>query len=109
MGRELTRIRFQEQEHARYRIRLMELLEDNGNIFSFVSSTVSNLEINQSQFQTSNTDLLNNEQFENLLVGFYLTSRFMTASYLRPLIGEMENTMHLIDARIEALANAQAN
>jgi len=33
----------------------------------------------------------------------------MTASYLRPLIGEMENTMGLIDARIEALANAQAN
>jgi len=106
---ELTRIRFQEQEHARYRIRLMELLEDNGNIFSFISSTVSNLEINQSQFQTSNTELLENEQFENLLVGFYLTSRFMTASYLRPLIGEMENTMNLIDARIEALANAQAN
>ena len=106
---ELTRIRFQEQEHARYRIRLLELLEDNGNIFSFVSSTVSNLEINQSQFQTSNTDLLNNEQFENLLVGFYLTSQFMTASYLRPLIDEMENTIELIDARIDALTNAQTN
>ena len=95
---ELTRIRFQEQEHARYRIRLLELLEDNGNIFSFVSSTVSNLDINNSQFQTSNTDLLNNEQFENLLVGFYLTSQLMTASYLRPLIDEIENTMELIDA-----------
>lgn len=106
---ELTRIRFQEQEHARYRIRLMELIEDNGNIFSWVSSRVSNLEINSSQFQTRNTDLLDNEQFENLLIGFYLTSQFMTAGYLRPLIDEMENTMELIDARIDALANAQAN
>jgi len=30
----------------------------------------------------------------------------MTASYLMPLIDEMENTMELIEARIEALANA---
>ena len=87
----------------------MELLEDHGNIFSFVSSTVTNLEIYQNQFQTSNTELLKKEQFENLLVGFYLTSQFMTASYSRPLIGEMENTRDLINARIEALANAQAN
>ena len=103
---ELTRIRFQEQEHARYRIRLLELLENNGNIFSFVSSTVSNLEINNSQFRASNTELLENEQFENLLVGFYLTSQFMTASYLRPLIDEIENTIELIGARIDALTNA---
>ena len=103
---ELTRIRFQEQEHARYRIRLLELLENNGNIFSFVSSTVSNLEINNSQFRASNTELLENEQFENLLVGFYLTSQFMTASYLRPLIDEIENTIELIGARIDALTKA---
>jgi hypothetical protein len=33
----------------------------------------------------------------------------MTASYLRPLIDEMENTIELIDARIDALTNAQTN
>ena len=103
---ELTRIRFQEQEHARYRIRLLELLENNGNIFSFVSSTVSNLDINNSHFRASNTELIENEQFENLLVGFYLTSQFMTASYLRPLIDEIENTIELIGARIDALTKA---
>ena len=87
----------------------------NFNEYSSLRQSVSKfnylyfVRINQSQFQTSNTELLENEQFENLLVGFYLTSRFMTASYLRSLIGEMENTMELIDARIEALANAQAN
>ena len=64
------------------------------------------LEFNNSQFQTNNTDLLKNEQFVNPLVGFYLASQFMTASYLRPLIDEMENTIELIDARIAALANA---
>ena len=41
--------------------------------------------------------------FENLLVGVYLTSQ--NGSY-GDLWSEMENTIELIDARIDALTNA---
>ena len=101
---ELARVRFQEDvEHARYREQLLGLYSERGNLRSFTNS-LSSIDLNTSKFTSVlGKDLLRSVKFENLLVGFYNTSVFLTSAYYFPLKDSIEESLALIDQRLVIL------
>ena len=101
---ELARVRFQENvEHARYREQLLNLYSEQGNLRSFTNS-LSSIDLEKSKFTSVlGKDLLQSVKFENLLVGFYNTSVFLTSAYYSSLKDSIEESLALIDQRLVIL------
>lgn len=101
---ELARVRFQEDvEHARYREQLLNLYSEQGNLRSFTNS-LSSIDLEKSKFTSVlGKDLLHSVKFENLLVGFYNTSVFLTSAYYSSLKDSIEESLALIDQRLVIL------
>lgn len=101
---ELEKVQFQEDvEHARYREQLLDLYAEQGNLREF-SNSLSSIDLQASKFtNVLGKDLLRSVEFENSLVGFYNTSVFMTSGYYSPLKDSIEETLSLIDQRLDIL------
>jgi len=101
---ELARVQFQEDvEHARYREQLLDLYAEQGNLRELTNS-LSSIDLQTSKFtNVLGKDLLQSVKFENLLVGFYNTSVFMTSGYYSPLKDSIEESLSLIDQRLAIL------
>ena len=101
---EMARVRFQEDvEHARYREQLLNLYAEHGNLRRF-SNSLSSIDLHNSKFvDVLGKNLLKSVKFESLLVGFYNTSVFMASAYYLPLKGSIEESLSLIDQRLDIL------
>ena len=99
----ITQVYQEDIEHARYREQLLDLYSEQGNLRSF-TNFLSSIDLKTSKFTSVlGKDLLQSVKFENLLVGFYNTSVFLTSGYYSSLKVSFEESLALIDQRLAIL------
>ena len=97
----LFKVRFQEQEMAKYRYALIDMVLAKGNARqAFYDSSENIFDLNPSKFENNNLDLLQSVEFESTLIGFLATSRFAQQNYYPNLKVEIENILQLIAAQL---------
>ncbi|MBX2876555.1 MAG: hypothetical protein KTR30_30825 [Saprospiraceae bacterium] len=99
----LFRVRFQEQELAKYRYALIDMMlaKINGRQ-AFYDYAKGIFDLTPSKFENNNLDLLQSVEFESVLVGFLATSRFAQQEYYPNLKVEIENILELIAVQLGA-------
>jgi hypothetical protein len=100
---DLLRIRFQEEEHSRYRLSLFGMTEEDGNLRNLIHLGDSSINLSSSEFEGLNVTLLQSREFENLLVAFYVTAGYMTESYYLPFENSIQEALFFIEERLKAL------
>ena len=97
----LYKIRFQEQEMAKFRNGLVDLLGTKGNSRKAFFDTYGTVfEMTPSKFKESNLSLLNSVEFDNQLFGFLATSRYANQNYYPNLKTEIDKILQLIDDQL---------
>ena len=98
----ITRVRFQEDEHARLRLALFEFIEEEGNIRSTILNAFGSFAgLAASPFESSSVHLVNNVVFDNHLTGFIGTSLFLNNGYYSRLEDEINQTLTLIEQELK--------
>lgn len=94
----IVKVRFQEEEHSRYRYLISEFVEKNSNMREFVISYYSNavFDISPSNFTTNNLKLLKSEILENYFIGFYGTGKLLNQNYYKNLKDDTNDILRLI-------------
>ena len=97
----MLRVRFQEGELNGPRMDLLKIMNVDGNMKNAVSNVFGDaFEFSKSKFKSSNLSLLQSNRFENKLVGFIGTSKFLNSNYYTKLKKEILNSIQLIESGI---------
>lgn len=97
----LFKVRFQEQELAKYRYALIDMMVAKGNgRQAFYDYSRGIFDLTPSKFENNNLDLLQSLEFESTLIGFLATSRFAQQNYYPSLKVEIENILELLAAQL---------
>jgi hypothetical protein len=81
---------------------LTDIFITHGNSRKAFVNTYGNLfGIEDSKFEFGNLQLLKSEEFDNNLVGFIATAKFMNNNYYSPLGNEIRNTLKIIDQQLK--------
>ena len=98
----LLKVRFQEQEHAIPRLKLLDIVYTEGNFRDgFLDTEFTNFNLKPRNASTSNIQLLNNQEFDNLLSVFYLTGKYLNKNYYNDLKLYIEEILDLIDEELK--------
>ena len=98
----MTRVRFQEAEHARPRLALFEFVEVNGNMRKSVFHAFGSFPgLAPSPFERSSSSLKSSLEFDNYLTSFIATANFLNTGYYARLENEIQGTLELIEAELE--------
>lgn len=94
----MIKIRFQENEHYRYRLKLFDLLEEEGNFRKTLVDFFSEDKIGfpTTKFSTTNLKLLQSEQMENYLVGFVITAELLNTNYYYQAQDHIEEVLEML-------------
>lgn len=100
---ELERIKFQEDDEVQLRrMLIVDFLRENTNArkrsFTYFGKIIG---YGDSKFKPSNTNILQMEEFENLMVNFVVVSHILNKYYYPRLNTKIDKILKLIDANIE--------
>ena len=94
----LTKIKFQEEEHAVVRMQVIAIMNDKGNAKKMIlDAEGETFGIRESKFKLGNLQLLQSQELENELIDFILTARYLNDSYYSELKKEIDIILALID------------
>lgn len=99
---QLVRVRFQEQEEVhRARMKLLDFLSSNRNARRGLYTNLGKvIGISDSKFKGNSQNILQIEQFENLIIDFLVVSYFLDRTYYQPLSKQIDELIVLIDKNI---------
>jgi hypothetical protein len=98
----LHKVRFQEMEHAAFRINLIELLNNHANTRRlFLESEGEFFGITPTKFPRESVHLLQMPDFDNNLILFLATAEFLNHPYYTELKGKIVKILNLIDNHIK--------
>ena len=98
----LSKVRFQEEEHAVTRMEIIAMLNASGNAKKLLANEKwSTFGIGESKFDLGNLHLLKSQELENGLVDFILTARYLNSGYYSELKKEIDLILELIDNEIK--------
>ncbi len=93
----IMKIRFQEQEHSTLRSNALDMIHQKGNIRSIYYQEYSEgFEIKSSNFEKGNIVLLKNQEFENQISSFYMTSQVLNEVYYSDLKNNLYKLLDLV-------------
>ena len=94
----LLKVRFQEEEHANTRLKILDIIYKEGQFRNgYLDSDFKTFGLISNNTETSNMQLLNNQEFDNLVSVFYLTGKYLNESYYGELKLNIEEILDLID------------
>jgi len=97
----LTKIKFQEEEHAAMRMQVIATMNAKGNAKKMIiDAGGKTFGIKESKFKLGNLQLLQSQVLENELIDFILTARYLNDSYYSELKKEIKFVLELIDAEL---------
>jgi hypothetical protein len=97
----MTRVRFQEAEHARPRVAFFEMIESEGNTrMSILNAFGSFPGLTPSSFETTSAQLVNNLKLDNKLTAFIATANFLNTGYYSRLERKLQTTLELIEGEL---------
>ena len=98
---QLVRVGFQEGELNGPRMGLFKIMDAQGNMKNAVFDVFDDaLGLSNSKFKSGNLSLLQSKKFENKLVGFIATSKFLNSGYYAKLKKEISSSIQLIKSEI---------
>lgn len=98
----VMKVRFQEQEHATIRSKILEIWISSGNLRKTIPDKWA-ISFKKNDFIRGNLHLLHSEEFDNQIIMFILTGKFLNGNYYTGLQNEIEKILTIID---EELAKA---
>ena len=100
----LQKVRFQEdEEHGRIRKRIFNLLMEQGNFRMLATASLGDsFGFGPTRFKPNNFRLLSSQRFENELIGFIATGRYLNDGYYADLKSEIEFILSIIDLELKA-------
>ena len=95
----LTKVKFQEKEHAVVRMQVIETMNTLGNAKKMVVDAAygETFGISESKFKLGNLQLLQSQKLENELIDFIFTAQYLNTNYYSDLKKEIELILDLID------------
>ncbi len=97
----LTKIKFQEEEHAVVRMQVIAIMNAKGNAKKMIlDAEGETFGIKESKFKLGNLQLLQSQELENELIDFILTARYLNENYYSDLKKEIDLVLELIDAEL---------
>lgn len=98
----IMKIRFQEGEHSALRNNALDIIHEKGNIRSIYYQEYSEgFDITPSNFQKGNLSLLENQEFENQISSFYMTSKVLNDVYYSDLRENLYKLRDLIQNELK--------
>ncbi|WP_445383635.1 DUF6090 family protein [Robiginitalea sp. IMCC43444] len=100
----MTRVRFQEAEHARPRLEMIRLVEEKGNMRKSVINAFGGFPgLVPSKFEESSFELISSLELDNYITGFIATGVFLNNGYYARLEKEIDRTLDLIEQELEGV------
>ncbi|WP_188466334.1 DUF6090 family protein [Bizionia arctica] len=97
----LTKVKFQEDEHALIRMQVIAIMNAKGNGKKLLSDNKwRKFGLSESKFELGNLQLLQSQELENELVDFILTSRYLNSDYYSELKTEIDTILELIEKEL---------
>ena len=97
----LFKVRFQEQEHANFRYKAFDISMAKGNLRkSSAYYFKSNFGLTPSEFEMDINQITQSLEFDNQLVGFIQTARFLNNNYYKGLDKKIDIILELIEAEL---------
>ncbi len=97
----LDRAKWQEKTHETLRIQIVEMTRKKGNIRKMTFVWGEQYNIKQTKFKRGNLQLLKSEEYDNRVVAFILTARFLNEGTYAKLDEEIDRILLLIDNEIK--------
>jgi len=97
----LDRAFWQEKTHEEVRVQIVEMTRVQGNIRSMTYVWGEQFNIKPSKFKRGNLLLLKSEEYDNRVVAFILTGRFLNEGNYSKLEEEVDKILLLIDDEID--------
>jgi len=99
----LQKIKFQEdQEHGSTRASIINQIEEEGNWRKIITDVYgSNIGVSPTKFQSSNLNVLRSEKFENHLMGFIATGKFLNNGYYIPARNDIDKVLTLMNKEMD--------
>jgi hypothetical protein len=92
---------WQERTHETLRVQIVEMTRVNGNIRSMTFELGKPLNIKPTKFKRGNLQLLKSEEYDNRVVAFILTGRFLNEGAYAKVEEEIDRILLLIDGEID--------
>ena len=94
----LTKARYQEMEIERARLDCFKILNENTNFRRLIYTLVGDkYDFSQSRFESDNLNILQNQVFENSLIGYVFTSKVINPIYYQELSLKIDEILKAID------------
>ena len=96
----LFKVRFQEDEHANTRLKILDMIYSKGEFRNgYLDSDFKTFGLMPKNTKSSNIEFLNNQEFDNLISVFYLTGKYLNEDYYGELKLNIEEIIDLIDKK----------
>ena len=92
---------WQERTHETLRVQIVEMTRVKGNIRSMTFDWGEQYNVKPSKFQRENLQLLKSEEYENRVVAFILTGRFLNENAYAKVEEEIDGILLLIKDEID--------
>ena len=98
----LSKVKFQEAEHAVVRMQIIKTMNTFGNAKKMVldAGYGESFLIGKSKFKLGNLQLLQSQKLENELIDFIFTAQYLNLNYYSDLKKEIENILELIESEL---------
>lgn len=97
----LDRALWQERTHELLRVQIVEMTRISGNIRSMTYIWGEQYNIKPSKFKRGNLQLLKSEEYDNRVVAFILTGRFLNEQHYAKVDEEIDKILLLIDNEMD--------
>ncbi|MEN8250217.1 MAG: DUF6090 family protein [Bacteroidota bacterium] len=97
----LDRALWQEKTHEKLRVEIVEMTRVNGNIRSMTFEWGEQFNIKPTKFNRGNLQLLKSEEYDNRVIAFILTGRFLNEGNYAKLEEEIDRILSRIDDEID--------
>ena len=97
----LHKVKFQEEEHSVVRMQVIAIMNAKGNAKKMILDAGGDtFGVRESKFKLGNLQLLQSQKFENALIDFILTARYLNENYYSDLKKEIKLILELIDIEL---------
>jgi len=96
----IDRALWQERTHETLRVQIVEMTRVQGNIRTMTFVWGEQYNIKPSKFERENLHLLKSEEYDNRVIAFILTGRFLNETHYAKVDEEIDRILELIDSEI---------
>jgi hypothetical protein len=99
----LSKIKFQEDEHAVVRRDIIAIMNADGNAKKMIIDAQGDtFDIKESKFKLGNLHLLQSQKLENELTDFILTARYLNRNYYTEMKAEIDAILKFINTELDS-------